>query len=360
MRNTILIVDDEELNRELLRQIFEPEYDVIMAQNGQEAIAQFYLYHNDLAAVLLDLVMPVVDGYHVLSALNSSHDTETVPIIMITAITDSQTSLKCYSAGAAEIIYKPFVAGIVKKRVINMIELFSSREQLKCQLDFSVQELTEREQQLEKFNDSFVDAISNIIEFRDMESGQHIKRVKGLTRILAEAYTELYPECGLTEHDMEVIEKAAALHDIGKIAISDKILLKPGRLTPEERKEMESHTTRGCDVLAKLENVQDMEHYKVAYEIVRYHHERYDGNGYPDKLKGDEIPLSAQLVSLADVYDALTSKRVYKDAYNKEKAYNMIVNDECGVFSPKLLACLDHSRRLMELFVDTVKEAEAK
>lgn len=349
MRDKILIVDDEELNRELLKQIFEENYEIIMARDGKEAMQQFYKYRDSLAAVLLDLVMPKVNGYQLLQVLYAHKETETIPVILITANTDIKIALGCYAIGAAEIIAKPFVAGIVKRRVMNLIEMYASREQLKHELSIS-------EQKLEQFNDNFVDAISDVVEFRDLESGQHIKRVKGLTQIMANNYARLYPECGLNEESINSIVKASALHDIGKIAIPDHILLKPGRFTADEMEVMKSHTTKGCDILAKLENVQDEGHYRMVYEIVRHHHERYDGKGYPDGLKKDEIPLSARLVSIADVYDALTGERVYKKAYDKEKAYQMIMNGECGAFDPKLLACFEQSRKAMEIFLDAIQK----
>lgn len=354
MRDKILIVDDEALNRDILKQIFEESHEIIMARDGKEAMEQFERYRSELAAVLLDLIMPKMNGYQVLQILHEKHETEKIPVILITANTDIRVALSCYSIGAAEIINKPFVAGIIRHRVKNIIEMYTSREQLKDRLDISEELLAENEKQLEKFNDNLVDTISNVVEFRDMESGQHIKRVKGFTQIMASAYQKLYPECGLTKESIKVIVKAAAPHDIGKIAIPDRILLKPARLTEDERKVMMGHTTRGCEILTKLENVQDVEHYTVAYEIVRHHHERYDGKGYPDGLKGDEIPLSAALVSVADVYDALTSERVYKKAYSKEKAYQMILNGECGAFDPKLLKCLEYSRKAMEFFADSL------
>lgn len=360
MRNEILIVDDESLNRELLAQIFEKEYDIVTACNGQEAIDLFKKHKDTLAAVLLDLIMPVVDGYQVLQVLDTTHETDIIPVILITASTDVKMALSCYSFGAAEIINKPFIAKIVHQRVANMIEVYSSRERLRTLLASSKQELTETKAQLEEFNNNLVDTISDIVEFRDMESGQHIKRVKGLTQIMAMTYAKLYPEAGLTEKDTNIIVAAAALHDIGKIAIPDNVLLKPGRLTKEEFEIMKTHTTKGCEILQRLENVQDTEHYKVAYEIVRHHHERYNGRGYPDGLKGDEIPLSAQLVSVADVYDALTSDRVYKKAFDKETAYNMIINGECGDFGPKLFETFKQSKAVLELFIDSVAKEEDK
>jgi len=358
MRKKILIVDDEELNRELLRQIFEGDYEILMARDGREALNLVNVYRNDIAAVLLDLVMPNVNGYQVLQAFNAEGDTQVIPVILITANTDIKIALSCYSIGAAEIINKPFVSAIVRQRVVNTIEMYASREYLRKQVNISEQKLSEKEKQLDEFNDKIVDAISEVIEFRDVESGQHIKRVKGLTQIMATSYARLYPEANLTRERIGMIVKAAALHDIGKIAIPDSILLKPGRLTDDEREVMKGHTTRGCDILAKLADVQEDDMYEVSYEIVRHHHERYDGRGYPDGLKGDEIPLSAAIVSVADVYDALTSERVYKKPYTKEKAFQMIVDGECGAFDPKLIRCLEYSKKVMELFVDSTAEKE--
>lgn len=353
MRGKILIVDDEELNRELLKQIFENEYEVITAKDGKEAILAINRHMNELTIVLLDLIMPVVNGYQVLQVLSANKILDKIPVILITANTDLQVALTCYSLGAVDIINKPFTAQIIRRRIINTIEMYQNKEKLERLLQNSNQKLTEKERQLEDFYDNLIDAISNIVEFRDLESGMHVKRVKGLTRILAQSYMQLYPEDGLTTEHMHTIVRASALHDIGKISIPDNILLKPGRLTDDEREIMKSHTTKGCEILTLLENVQDSDQFKASYEICRHHHERYDGGGYPDGLVGDDIPLSAQLVAIVDVYDALVSERVYKKAYSKEEAYDMIVQGECGVFSPKVLHCFEYARKVIELFSDT-------
>lgn len=358
MRDKILIVDDEEMNRALLGQVFEGQYEVLMAENGKEAIRYANRYRDELAVILLDLVMPVVDGYQVLQVLHAERTVDKVPVILITANTDLDTAMQCYSLGATDIFNKPFRTPILRQRVLNAIEMYQSRERLEKSLERSNRKLTERERQIEQFYDDLIVAVSNIVEFRDLESGEHIKRVKGLTQLMAESYMKLYPEDGLTQDQMKTIVQASALHDIGKIAIPDHILLKPGRLTDEEREIMQQHTTRGCDILAQLEHVQDTEHYRVAYEIARYHHERYDGRGYPDGLEGDEIPLSAQLVSVVDVYDALVCKRVYKKAFEKEEAYRMIVNGECGIFNPKMLKCFENAREAIELLSDSLAEKE--
>lgn len=358
MRKKILIVDDEEMNREILSQMFEDEFEILTAENGKDAIRYANHYRDDLAVILLDLVMPVVDGYQVLQVLHAEQTVEMIPVILITANTDLETALQCYSLGVTDILYKPFVTPIVHRRVLNAVEMYRSREHLQKLLDRSNKKLSEREHQLEAFYNNLIEAVSDIVEFRDVESGTHIKRVKGLTQIMAESYMKLYPEEGFTKEQMKTIVEASALHDIGKIAIPDHILLKPGRLTDEEREIMQAHTTKGCDILSKLENVQDMEHYKVAYEIARYHHERYDGRGYPDGLVGDDIPISAQLVSVVDVYDALVCKRVYKKAFEKDEAYRMIVNGDCGVFNPKILKCFENAREMLELLSDSLAEKE--
>ncbi len=348
MKKSILIVDDEELQRELLRQIFENEYDIIMAKDGKEAINQLNRHYDDIVIILLDLVMPVLNGYQVLQVLKSSNVFKDIPIAMITANNDPSLKVACYTMGALSVIQKPFVAQIVRKQIDNIIEMYATSRQLKLSLN---EQLTK----LNVFYDNLTEAISTLVEFRDTESGAHIKRVKGMTRIIATEYMAMFPESGLTQDEIDCIVHASAIHDIGKITIPDSILLKPGKLTESERQVMMSHTTKGCDILKLLTNVQDSHHLKVSYEICRHHHERYDGKGYPDGLKGDEIPLSAQLVSIVDVYDSLVSKRVYKQPYSKRNSYNMIMNGECGVFPPKIVQAFQRARTKMEKFSDSCK-----
>lgn len=199
--------------------------------------------------------------------------------------------------------------------------------------------LLKQAEKLRESNEKIIEILGTVVECRNLESGEHIKRVKGFTKILADCLMREYKEYGLTPWDVEVIAATSALHDIGKISISDNILLKPGKLTDEEYEYMKSHTTRGCEILEHIRGAWDEAFHQVGYNICRHHHERYDGKGYPDGLAGDDIPIEAQIVSIADVYDALISERVYKAAYSPEEAYRMIVTGECGVFSPKLLEC---------------------
>ena len=345
MRNSILIVDDDELNREMLKFIFEKEYEVIVAGDGKEAITLLVKHMNEIAVILLDLIMPVLNGYQVLKVLSSKKILDKIPVVLITSQNDEQTEFACYSLGASAVISKPFVPLNVRQRVNNLIEMYRNADDLEGIVKKQQKELKEQGKRIEIFNDNLIDVISNIVEFRDLESGQHVKRVKGLTGIMAEACMELFPEFGLTKEKIDMIVRASALHDIGKISISDSILLKPGRLTADERKIMMSHTTKGCDILKLLDIMQDDEQYQYSYDIVRHHHERYDGKGYPDGLKGDDIPLSAQLVSIVDVYDALVSERVYKSPFDKDTAYSMIINGEFGVFGDNILKCFEYARQ---------------
>ncbi len=348
MKKTILVVDDEELQLELLRQIFENDYNIITAMDGKEAIKQLNQNYKEVVIVLLDMNMPVLNGYQVLQVLKASPVFKDVPIAMVTANTEQSLEVACYSMGAVAVIHKPFVAKNVRKQIDNIVEMYQNSLQLKITLHEQIEKLN-------MFYENLTDTISSLVEFRDLEVGTHIKRVKGFTKIMAQTYAQLYPEAGLTQEEIAVITRASAMHDIGKIAISDAILLKPDILTMEERQVMMSHTTKGCEILDFLKGVQDTDQLKVCYDICRYHHERYDGNGYPDGLKGDEIPLSAQLVSIVDVYDALVSKRVYKRAFSKKVAYDMIMNGECGVFPPKIIKCFQHAREQIESFSDSCR-----
>ena len=355
MKKSILIVDDEELNRELLKQMFKDDYDIIEAENGNEAIYKLMTNINKVVVVLLDLVMPGLDGYQVLQMLKRKNITDRIPVVLVTANSDTNVEFQCYSMGASAIISKPFSAKIVRQQVFNIIEMNMNALKLERTVKNQEKKLNIQQHKLDTFYDNLLDTISNIVEFRDLESGMHVKRVKGLTRIMAEAYMNMYPESGLDYDMVDTIVRSAAMHDIGKIAIPDRILLKPGRLTDEERQIMEEHTTKGCEILDQLEDLQDAVRFQTAYDICRHHHERYDGKGYPDKLKGDEIPLSAQLVSIVDVYDALVSERVYKKPFSNEKAYEMIVEGQCGIFAPKILNCFAKSRAEIEALSDSYK-----
>ncbi len=330
-KKTILIVDDTALNRAMLSSILEQKYQILEAANGLEAIAILKEQNEQIALVLLDIVMDQMDGFGVLAVMNKNRWLLNVPVIVISAETGGSYIKHAYELGATDYISRPFDSEIVLRRVENTIMLYSRQHILKHMV-------SEQIYHKERNNRLMVEILSNIVEFRNGESGLHVLHIRIITEYLLKELRRqgLYE---LTDEDISLISTASALHDIGKIAIDEHILNKPGRLTPEEFEIMKTHSLVGYQMLSKLTIRESEPLLKAAKEICRWHHERYDGRGYPDGLKGDEIPLSAQVVSIADVYDALTSERVYKSAFSHEKAMTMILNGECGSFNPKILQC---------------------
>lgn len=333
----LLVVDDIPINRLILADLFQEEYEVLEAENGQQALELILQYREQIAIVLLDIVMPVMDGFQVLEQMAKMDLIQTIPVIMITGESDDEKTLMGYALGVSDIISKPFNPKIVSRRVNNVVKLYSHRQELERELQKQKEMLEQQARRIHQSSQFVIDALSTTVEFRNMESGEHILRVRTLTRIFLEEMREFYP---LTDEQIKTIANVSAMHDIGKIVISDAILLKPGPLTMEEFEIMKTHTIRGCEILDTLNYTQDEESYRYSYDICRHHHERWDGRGYPDGLKGDEISIWAQATSLADVYDALTSERVYKQAYSHEETIRMILNGECGAFNPRLLDML--------------------
>ncbi len=361
----ILIVDDAEINRGILAEIFKGDFGIYEADNGRKALEIIATKRDSISAILLDVVMPEMDGFRLLQELSKHKIPDRIPILMITADASTDTEKRCYEGGATDVIHKPFDAVVVKHRVTRAVELYKSRVELEQKITDQTRVLKKQymvlkkqEERLRETNSRIIDTICTIVEFRNLESGYHLKRIKGFVQILANTAMRNYPEFGLTPHKIEVITNASVMHDIGKITVPDEILLKPGRLTPDEFDIMKSHTTRGCEIVKMLADLQDKEYMEVSYDICRHHHEKYDGKGYPDGLKGEEISIAAQLTSLADVYDALVSDRVYKSAFAPSKAYEMIKNGESGIFSTKMLACFDIARPEMEAMVARTKAEE--
>ncbi len=355
MRKYVVIIDDSELNREILSDILEEDFTILEAENGQEGIELIEKQQDDIAVVLLDLCMPVYDGYEVLKILHKKKLVNQIPILIITGDHSPESERRCFELGASDFIHRPFDRRLVIKRVQNMVDLYACKNDLEEKVRIQTRKLERQAQKLLKTNKEIISIMGNVVESRNLESGAHISRVKGYTRILANNLMKLCPQYGLNSQKIDVIAEASALHDLGKIAISDTILLKPGRLTPEEFEIMKTHTTEGCALLERMGSVWDKKYRKTSYEICRYHHERFDGRGYPDHLEGNNIPLSAQIVSIADVYDALVNERCYKDAFAPEKAYNMIVNGECGTFNPDILKSFEKSRNEFEVFTKKSK-----
>ncbi len=336
-KKKLLVVDDVQLNRVILADLFEQEYEVLEAENGQKALELILQYRDQLAIVLLDIVMPVMDGFQVLKQMTELGLMHTIPVIMITGESDDEKTLMGYALGVSDLVSKPFNPEIVSRRVSNVVKLYSHQQELERQLREQKEILEQQARRIRQSNQFVIDALSTTVEFRNMESGEHIMRVRILTKIFLEELREFYP---LTDEQIETISNVSAMHDIGKIVISDSILLKPGPLTKAEFEIMKTHTIRGCEMLDTLNYTQDEESYRYSYDICRHHHERWDGSGYPDGLKGDEISIWAQATSLADVYDALTSERVYKKAYSHEETIRMILSGQCGAFNPKMLDML--------------------
>ena len=320
-------------NAVTVAEILQGDYRILEAKDGRECMDALQAEAGDLALVLLDINMPVMDGFEVLKAMNANHTIEDIPVIMISSEDSDATIRRSYELGASDYVNRPFDARIVYRRVTNTIKLYAKQRRL-------VQMVSEQIRARENNTDMLVGVLSHIVEFRNGESGAHVRHIRIITELLLHRLLEISSKYSITAEQQDMIPLASALHDIGKIGVDEKILNKPGRLTPEEFEVMKTHSMLGAKMLHDLDNFAEQPLLQTAYEIARWHHERWDGRGYPDGLKGDEIPISAQLVSLADVYDALTSERCYKKAFSHEKAVQMILNSECGAFNPLLLQCL--------------------
>ena len=334
-KNVILIVDDIEINRVILAETFRENYDILEAENGEEALK---IIDSDerVVAVLLDLLMPVMSGIDVLREMNKSGKINNIPVFIVTASNDDPMLMDAYNLGATDIISKPIMPDFIKCRINNVIELYRHRYDLESLLE-------EKVDKLNLINQSMIETLANIIEFRDGESGEHVKRISSLSKKLLIKLCKMYPEYYLPKAEIDKISSASILHDVGKIAIPDSILNKPGRLTKEEFEIMKSHSVKGCEILSHIPNLLDEDTDKYSYDICRHHHERWDGKGYPDGLAGDEISIWAQAVSIVDVYDALISPRVYKAPFPHDVAVKMIYNGECGTFNPKILEAFNEA-----------------
>ena len=332
-KSQILLVDDSAMNRMILKEILGGDYRILEAENGQECLEKLQTEAENIALVLLDINMPVMDGFEVLKAMNANHTIEDIPVIMISSDDSDAAIRRSYELGANDYVNRPFDARIVYRRVTNTIKLYAKQRRL-------VQMVSDQIRARENNTDMLVGVLSHIVEFRNGESGAHVRHIRIITELLLHRLLEISSQYPITAEQQDNIPLASALHDIGKIGIDEKILNKPGKLTPEEFEVVKTHSMLGAEMLHQLENFNEQPLLQTAYEITRWHHERWDGRGYPDGLKGDAIPISAQLVALADVYDALTSERCYKKAFSHETAVQMILNGECGAFNPLLLQCL--------------------
>ncbi len=345
-RNKILIAEDADIDREILRHIFYKDFSIIEATDGEEAMQLIDDNHTRLALILLDMQMPKKTGLDVLIHMQMRNLNAQIPVMMVTGATSRELNLRSWEYGISDIVNKPLDSKIIKRRALNLIELYAHKEEIERQLDEWKKDAINMHVQEEKNDEILINTLSSVVEIRSMESGLHVRRVRALTEIMLRTWPIVDPDVRLSDIDISIISRASMLHDIGKVAIPDSILLKPGKLTSEEFDIMKTHSILGCEMLENIEQKDD-EFYRYCYDICRYHHERCDGRGYPDGLKGDEIPFWAQIVSIVDVFDALISPRVYKAAYSVEQAVEMIRNGECGVFSKKLLECFDKAKALI-------------
>ncbi len=332
-KKKILVVDDSEINRALLSDMLSVDFDIIEAEDGLEAISILHDQEMEISLLLLDIVMPNMDGYEVLAKMNQTGWIKNIPVIIISAETGGTYIDRAYDLGAIDYISRPFDERTVKHRVMSNFMLTVKQREMSEMLSAQIYEK-------EKDNSLMIEILSHIVEFRNGESGLHVLHVHAFTEMILKELVKKTDKYPLTFKDIRLISNASALHDVGKITIPSEILNKPGRFTDEEFQIMKQHTVAGAKMLGDIPFRGNEALIKIGYEICRWHHERYDGRGYPDGLKGEEIPISAQVVALADVYDALTSKRVYKAAYTHEEAIRMILGGECGAFNPILLECL--------------------
>ena len=332
-KQKILIVDDSEMNREILTDILEDQYDIIEAENGRRAIEILTERREEISLMLLDIMMPEMDGFETLAYINKNQWNESFAVMMISADDSPENIKRAYDLGAFDYISRPFDSAIIQRRILNTMCLYVRQRHLE---DMVAEQFLENERN----NKLMIAILSHIVEFRNGESGAHVLHVNTLTKLLLKQLVLHTDKYQLSQSDIALISVASSLHDIGKMAISEEILNKPGRLTEEEFETIKTHAAIGGDmILALPESYQSAPIVKMSFEICRWHHERYDGQGYPDGLKGDEIPIAAQGVAIADVYDALTSERCYKKAYSDDQALEMIMNGKCGSFNPLLLQC---------------------
>lgn len=351
MRDTVLIVDDQSSNRQILTGLLKSDYKILDAADGAEALDLLSSMEADIAVMFLDTVMPKVGGLEVLKRMEAEGINDKFPIILCAGDSQMDVVEQCYRYGICDYVKKPYDSELVLQRAKRLVALFESRRETESKLKRAVAVMQNQNKILEKQaekqkrdNTNIIDALGTIVEYRNTENHNHIRRVKAFTRVLAVHMKDEFPEYKLNDMKIEMITTASALHDIGKIMIPDEILFKPGKYTAEEFDYMKSHTIRGYDIIVQIADNWDKELMDYCKCIARSHHEKYDGRGYPENLKGDDIPIAAQIVSLTDCFEALISESLYKKAYSFDVAFQMILNGDCGAFNPKLLEAFRNSK----------------
>ena len=348
-RDTVLIVGTGAEEIDVISNSLGKEYKAMQYADGKAALSYMSKNHRNIAMIFIDINMKDIDGMLYLKVLNSNGITKVIPVIVYSDETSDEQIEKCFGFGIVEFFVKPLRYSLIKGCTQIVVNLYKTKSDMNAVVKEQTSRIKEKDEQILNINDRIVEVMSSVVEFRNLESGNHVKRIKGCSRIIADSVRKMYPDFyHLTDYDVKLIESASALHDIGKIAISDSILLKPGRLSPDEFEVIKSHTTLGCEILLEMDELASPDYMRVSYSICRNHHERYDGKGYPDNLAGEDIPVEAQIVSLADTYEALQSDQIYRNAYDKETAYKMIMNGECGSFSEKMLSAFSTVKPMLE------------
>ncbi|MDE5823573.1 MAG: response regulator [Lachnospiraceae bacterium] len=332
--DSILIVDDDPVNRKILGKLFSTFYTIIEAADGYAGMDQILDKKNQICAILLDVMMPGMNGIEVVRRLKELGLLEKIPVFLITADNSTNVMKEAYELGVMDVISKPVVSYMVVRRVRSVVELFEARKHLSSVVESQNIALLNQAQKIIQLNQGMIEALATAIEFRNEDSGGHVQRISKITRLLLE---NTVFGADLNYKEINNIALAAVMHDVGKITIPDAVLTKPGKLTPEEFKIIQTHTTNGVAILESIPQLRESEIYDYACDIAHHHHERWDGKGYPDKLAGDAISPWAQVVSLADVYDALSCKQVYKPAFPRKQVLEMISTGQCGLFNPRLL-----------------------
>lgn len=349
-RDTVLIIDDTKADRSILGQMFEKEYRIAESGNGLEGIQYMEQHQDEIAIVLLDIGIPSMDGYRVMEYMRENRYMQKTPVLLIMS-DDEEAMKRGYALGATDVVMKPFKADIIIQRVHNIIEFYHHKNHLEELVRLQTAEMKQQNEKLQRHNDSTIEILRDIITFRNTESDLHIRYVEGYTRILAKKYAALYPRSKMTNQKIEYIVQAAGMHDLGKIAMPDLLISRQGRLLPEEIDYLKEHTIKGSDIIKVMLEFEKGPLYRISYNVCRYHHERYDGTGYPEGLSGDKIPVEAQLVALADMYDALVNVTVNKEIYSGDKAVRMLLDGICGELSPRMKECLVAAKQELEGFV---------
>lgn len=344
MGKTMLVVGDVEEECVFLKQIFEGKYFIAQVSNGKDAIKYLENHLNEIAMLFLDIHVSAAGEHKIMEHMIKRHYIEWIPVILITD--NEKQELTEYEAEATDMIHKPFVERMIKKRINNILEFYRYKCHKEEQADTGKQKMAE----LKKCNDSLYHILYDIITNHSVESLKHIQYVQGYTRILAEQYASLYPDSGMTEDKIEMIVKAAGIHDIGKMTIPDSITGRPGRLSQHEMEILKEHTIKGSEIVQVMSEVEEGNDNRIRYNVCRYHHEKYDGTGYPEGMKKDEIPVEAQIVGLADMYDVLVNLTVHKRAFTPKEAFYKLIKGECGELSPQMKECLETSKTRMETF----------